>query len=563
MKGLRERLAEQAAASQPDDTNSLHLRDYYQSVLDSVGSVVYTVDRDLRITGANRQWDTFALSHGSPHLTRRHIFGSSLLDQMEGAPLERWRTICAQILNGEIPRYLDEVGSEQPYEWRHFSLNATPLRNSQNEIMGITFVASNITQLKKAEYEMYQRIVQIRGLQQVAQATSGWADRRRVYKQVTADIARLFDAEKCVIFLWDENSGNLQAQEPAYGLAGRKLADLSLDMGHPADPDSLWLDLEQKDYILLNEGDEAPADMVEASAQVDRLAAVLGILRVSGRIHGAILVAGRPVPFTSQDGELLALFAVPTALSIENSELNRRLLDRSQQLAITRDEMNRVIKAHQAARMPLGVIRGYLEVMLGGTLGPLSDEQHEALRMLLDRTRSIVRLIVHTSTLRLPTDAERSEKVYLGDLVRAALNKRQAKIQETELQLTTHLPAPRDEASTIMGDPDMLLRVFEGLLDNAIKFNRPLGTIEVSLQISSGIVRIAIADTGIGISPERLGRIWRDTRISQIPNPTGLTEIKRIVEGHGGQVWAESRLGEGSTFHVVLGRPTGSMNASN
>lgn len=552
MKGLRERLLEKAAANHLDGADPETLRDYYQSVLDSVGSVVYTVNRDLRLTGVNRQWDDFALTAGGEHLTSAHVLGTHLLDQMRGAPLERWRTVCQQILDGELPRYLDEVASQEPFAWRHYSLSATPLRNSQGEILGITFVASNITQLKKAEHEMLQRLIEIRGVRQVAQTAGTWFERRTVYKQVTSDIAHLLGADRCVIFLWDEHTGNLQAQQPAFGLSGGRLAQLTLDMGHPADPDSLWPVLEEKDYVLLDGDNDLPADAVNAADNVGRLAAMLGVLRVSGRIRGAILVAGRDRPFTDSDGQLLAIVAVPTALSIENADLNERLLDRTQQLATTRDELDRLLKLKEGIRTPLSVIRGYLELLRDGAMGPLPEAQQPTLQMVLDKTQAIIGLINRISPPRFPHDATRYEKIHLADLVRRVLDRRLATIRQAGLRLVTQLPAPRDDGSVTLGDPDMLFRAFDTLVDNAIRFSRDGGPLQVSLQVAGDILCVEIADSGTGIPADQLLRIWKPQRRREHGDTINLAEVKRIVEGHGGQVWAESVTGQGSTFHVVL-----------
>ena len=555
MKRLRERLLEKAARTEWTAADPVLVRDYYQSVLDSVGSVVYTVNRDLRITGVNRQWDAFALTNGGEHLTSEHVLGTDLLDQMSGVALERWRTVCQKILDGELPRYLDEIASEEPFVWRNYSLTATPLRDSRGEILGLTFVATNITQLKKAEHEMFKRLVELRGLRQVASTTITWSDRRKVYKQVTADIAHLLSADKCVIFLWDENSGHLQAQEPAFGLAGRKLADLTLDMGHPADHESLWTDLEEKDYILLNEGDEAPDSMVETSAQVDRLAAVIAMLRVSARIHGAILVAGRERPFSDPDGQLLALFAVQIALSIENAELNRRLLDRAQQLATTQTELERTVKFKEAIRMPLSVVRGYLELLLDGLQGPVPEGQATTLRMVLDKTRAITSLINRISPPRFPHDATRYENLCLADLVRRSLDQHISAIKAAGLELCTELGPPDDKASATIGDPDLLFKAVDALVDNAIKYNASGGTIHTSLNVLNEIVCLKIADSGVGIPAHRLPQIWKPRPRNGGSDPTNLAEVKRIVEGHGGQVWAESTPGQGSEFFVALRRP--------
>jgi signal transduction histidine kinase len=553
MEGLRAGWLEQAASNLLSDIDPKVVRDYYQSVIDSVASVIYTVDRELHIVGVNRQWDVFALANGGEHLTSEYILGTPLLSQMRGAPLKRWRTVCQQILSGQIPRYLDEVACGEQVIWRYYTLAANPFRDSQGEIWGITFVATNITQLKRAEAEMLRRLVEIRGLRQVAHAAGARFDRRAFYKQITADIAHLFDAEKCIIFRWGESSGHLQAQVPGFGLTGRELRDLSLDIGDPADPTSLWPDLEEKDYILLNEGDDAPDSMVEASARVDRLAAMMAVLRVSGRVHGTILVAGRDRPFSEQDGQLLAVFAVPIILAIEDAELNQRLLDRTRQLAAAREELKRMTKVAESIRRPLTVVRGYLEFLLDGILGPVPEGQTATMNILLDKTRDVTSLVNRLSpSQQFLSDDTCYELIHLSDLVRRAVDTRSTSIKQAGLDLATQLPAPDDEEYITAGNPDLLFNVFDALLDNAVKFSPNGGTIHISLHEASEIVYVKIDDPGVGLSSHHLLQIWQPKERGKHSDSISLAEVKQIVEEHGGQVWVESQSGRGSTFYVAL-----------
>ena len=557
MKGLRVKLLEQAASNPFATADPAVVRDYYQSVIDSVNSVIYTVDRELRITGVNYQWDAFALANGGEHLTSVHILGTSLLSQMSGAPLERWRTVCQQILSGQTPRYLDEIACEEQNAWRYYTLAANPLKDGRGEILGITFVATNITQLKKAETEMLRRLVEIRGLRQVAYAAGVRFDQRAFYRQVTASIAHLFDAEKCIIFRWSKRSGHLQAQAPAFGLTGRPLLDLSLDIGDPDDSESLWQDLEEKDYILLNEGDDAPDSMIETSARVDRLAAMLAMLRVSGRVHGTILVAGCDRPFSAQDGQLLATFAVPIVLAIEDAESNQRMLDRTRQLAAARGELERMTKVAETLRRPLTIVRGYLELWHDGVLGSVPKGQMGTMSLLLDKTRDIASLVNQLLPSQFLPDATHCESIHLADLVRQVLDKRATSIKQAGLDLVSHLPTSDDEKCMTIGDPDLLFNAFDALLDNVVRFSSDDGTIQVSLHESSDIIYIKIDHTGADIPAHHLLQIWQPQEQTGPSDPTDLAEVKQIVEQHGGHVWAESQPGQGSSFYVALPRMTG------
>jgi signal transduction histidine kinase len=529
-------------------------QDYYQGVIDSVDSVIYTVDRDLHLVGVNRRWNEFARSNGGEHLVEEQALGTWLLDQMHGEPLARWRKVCRQILDGEIPRYLDEVASEEPFPWRHYALTASPLQNKSGEILGITFVATNITQLKRAEVEMLERLVEVRGLRQVAQAAAGQFVQRSFYRQVTADIAHLFDAERCIIFRWDRHSGHLRAQIPAYGLSEDRLADLELDVGDPADPASLWQDLEEKDFILLNEEGDLPDEMDGGSARQERLAAMMAVLRVSGRVHGTLLVASRGHPFAQRDGQLLAAFAVPVVLAIEDAELNQRLLRRSQQLASAQEELARLIKMAESMRMPATVLRGYLELLTEGALGPTPEKQLPTVTLLRDKARQVADLLDRLSAGRSVSLGKRYQLLHLSDLLSLAVERWRGAAARAGLELTVTLPASKVGRGLTTGNPDALYEVFDALLHNAVKFSPNGGAIRVSLHESDEIVYVQIDDPGVGMPTPRLLQVWQPREQSEPADTMGLAEVKRIVEEHGGQVWAESAPGQGSTFYVALPR---------
>jgi PAS domain S-box-containing protein len=552
MKGLRARLLEQAASDAADDADSWIARDYYQSVIDSVASVICTVDLNLRVTGVNRRWDDFAGEILGESFTGEYILGVNLLDLMKGAVLRRWKEICPKILRGQMPLYLDEVICNQQVTWRHFTLAACPLKDRQGNILGITFVATNISQLKKAETEMLKRLVEIRGLRQVTQVAGGWFDRRAFHKQLTADIAHVFGAEKCILFRWGEDSGQLQAQAPAYGVSGRELIDLTLDIGDPDDRGSLWQEMEEQDYILLNEGDKVPNGMAETSARVDQLAAMMGVLRVSGRIHGIILVAGRDRPFTDQDGQLMAMLTVPIVLSIEDAELNRRLLARVHQLAAARDELARMTKIAESIRMPLTVVRGYMELLADGALGTVSKDQVSTLKMLVEKTGEIASAVDHLLPSQPLSGSDEDERINLEDIIRRVCSRRIADAQLAGLNLVIQPSLTGSEQQYItIGNRDSLIQAFDALLNTAVRSSTGSGVIYVSLHESHKIFYVKVGYPGSSPPAHETGDVWQ----SQENIGTGAASLavaKRIIEEHSGQVWSQTPEDHDGAFYVVL-----------
>jgi signal transduction histidine kinase len=135
----------------------------------------------------------------------------------------------------------------------------------------------------------------------------------------------------------------------------------------------------------------------------------------------------------------------------------------------------------------------------------------------------------------------------------------------TEAQLTATSAGVSLEATDIpqslklKGDAIGIKQVITNLVDNAIKYNRPQGTVNVSARAEGPRAIIEVRDTGIGIAEteqqhifDRFYRVDKSRSRSQGGSGLGLAIVKKIVEEHGGTVSVESNLGEGSTFRVVL-----------
>jgi heavy metal sensor kinase len=145
--------------------------------------------------------------------------------------------------------------------------------------------------------------------------------------------------------------------------------------------------------------------------------------------------------------------------------------------------------------------------------------------------------------------------VRLDTLVEAAMERVRAPAERSGLS-TGIDPLP---ALVLDGDPDRLREVLDNLLENAQKYNRSGGSIRVSLRLDNGQAVIAVIDSGLGIPPEALPRIFdRFFRVDSSRSRRtggaglGLSIVKAIVEAHAGRIEVESRLGQGSTFRVVL-----------
>ncbi len=240
------------------------------------------------------------------------------------------------------------------------------------------------------------------------------------------------------------------------------------------------------------------------------------------------------------------------ALKLE--ELNRRLAEvndlKSQFLATISHEVN----------TPLCLMSEWIYLLADQTLGALTTDQQHALDVVLgayDRLHRLLQQLIdlmhgHEIVLQL-------ESTTVHTLLTPVVETLRARTQAQGLALAVTLPP---EPLLVEIDPRRLTTALEALVDNAVKFNRPQGRVEVLVSALPTSVEVQIRDTGIGIPPGELERVWDafyqvDRRLVREHGGAGigLTLAKRYVELHGGTLTLSSEVGVGTTATLALPRP--------
>lgn len=209
-------------------------------------------------------------------------------------------------------------------------------------------------------------------------------------------------------------------------------------------------------------------------------------------------------------------------------------------------------------RTPLNAIIGFTEVLQDQIPGPLNAEQIEYLGDVHNAGQLLLRLINDVLDLA-KVEAGRLELFYetfpIAQTVREAVTALRGAAEKKGITLQLNLPP---DLGLITADQIRLKQILFNLLSNAVKFTDH-GGVSVTAAIEDGQLHLAIADTGIGIRPEDMQRIF--VEFSQVDDSharrhegtgLGLALSKRLVEAHGGRIWLESQFGTGSVFHVLL-----------
>jgi len=211
-------------------------------------------------------------------------------------------------------------------------------------------------------------------------------------------------------------------------------------------------------------------------------------------------------------------------------------------------------------RTPLTHLRGAAEMALAGP--PDLDRYREALA---DCVEEADRVLVMLNTLMDISEAEsgamqlRSEPVRLAEVVGRAVDlyRDVAEAKGVALEVRLKPDTTPVEDVVVMGDRARLEQVAANLIDNAVKYTPSGGRVDVTVGLEDGQAVLSVRDTGVGISPDELPRIWDrlfrgDSSRTERGLGLGLSFVRAIVEAHGGTVEVQSEPGSGSTFTVRL-----------
>lgn len=204
-------------------------------------------------------------------------------------------------------------------------------------------------------------------------------------------------------------------------------------------------------------------------------------------------------------------------------------------------------------RTPIAVIRSQCEFALSGQAG--EEEKREAFEAVLkqsERMNSIVSQLLLLSRAENGKFVPEREPVELNVLCETVCEELEAMAAERQVELTWNM-----EKLQITGDETLLIRMVNNLVSNAIRYNRPGGSAEVSLRKRGKYAVLTVRDTGIGIRKEDLGQIFSrfyraDRSRSSEGTGLGLSMAAWIARVHGGSIRAESVYGEGSVFTAEL-----------
>jgi signal transduction histidine kinase/HAMP domain-containing protein len=432
------------------------------------------------------------------------------------------------------------------------------------------------TNLERSAAALQRKVIETQTLYAIGQEMTAQVALEPTLRLIVERARALLQAEVCLLalrqgasdtFAFQARSGMLP--EAPIGVSFRPGEGLSGRVVKTATP------MIANDYC--QEYPHSP--FLEAVKAAGVRSAVAVPLKVRGMVIGVLVVTGgSPHQFRPEDQQLLSTLADHAAIAIENAKLYEEVRQYAEDLEAKVDARTRELQASNARlqeldrlksefvsdvshelRTPLTSIKGYIDYLLEGIVGELSQPQKDFLMPVKGNIDRLVRLINDLLDLARIEAGQldlHPVKLSISEVATEVIEMLRPLALVKDIDLGVGVP---EADGVVQADRDKLYQVLLNLTHNALKFTLPGGEVRVRVGVQpDGEVLTVVQDTGEGIPPEEVERIFDKFRqVSLSPVHTrgsglGLTIAKKLVELHGGTMWVSSQLGKGSAFGFTL-----------
>ena len=417
-----------------------------------------------------------------------------------------------------------------------------------------------LNELRQRTDELAQSVEELRALGEVSQAVNSTLDLQIVLETIIAKAAQLSGTEVGAIYVRDEQEEfQLRA---TYGMGEEMIATIR-DMHAGISEAVGQLTEAHEPNQTADLRDLPPTPVNDAILRAGYRARLLVPLVRSGEVMGALVVRRKtPGEFTASMVELLKTFAAQSVLAIQNARLFREIEEKSRQLAMASEHKSQFVSSvSHELRTPLNAIIGLTEMMVTnaarfGTekaLEPLQRVNRAGTHLL-----GLINQVLDLSKIEAGKLELNPQTVELAPLINEVVGTVRQFAEQNNNRLTAEAPG---DLGSLSVDPMRLRQILFNLLSNACKFTKG-GKVNLKarrLVEGRDWIEIAVADTGIGMTPEQQVKLFEE--FTQADRTTaqrfggtglGLAISRKLARMMGGDVTVASEPGKGSVFTVRL-----------
>ena len=545
---------------------------YQSHLLENVNDAVLATDVQFNITSWNR--------------AAEELYGYKVTEVLGRKAQEFIRSDFSDEQRAAAVKALNEGGSYRT-EVLQYDRDSRPfwvegstfvLRESNGQTYGYVSINRDITQRKRAEQQVQRQLKQLNALRVIDIAISSSFDLHLILEILLEQVIAHLSVDAAVVLLFEPQ---LQTIEYAAGRGFRSsaLRYTKLKLGEGLASKAILEGRTIHISALMEMGGKLAEALQAANEEfIDYYGTPL---IVKGEVKGILEIYHRSqLNVDSEWLEFLETLAGQAAIAINdaqlfeslqrsNLQLERRVAERTAELNQLNAELEQANRAKDEflatmsheLRTPLTSILGLSESLLEQRLSSLDEQQQKSLEIIASSGSHLLQLIndiLDLSKIEAGKFDFYAQPVSVNELCKSCLSfiKSQALKKSISVIYTNETTVSR-----IYADPRRLKQILVNLLSNAVKFTAENGRVvlHVNAERDQDLIQFSVIDTGIGIAPEDLPRLFQpfvqlDSRLNRQHPGTGLglALVQRLTDLHGGSVQVESEIGKGSRFTVNL-----------
>jgi len=400
------------------------------------------------------------------------------------------------------------------------------------------------------------KIERLERLLEISRTLSATHDLPQLLQLIISEACQLTHSEVASILLFDSKSGRLRF-EAAPGTHASELREVSVPLDRSV---AGWIFTNARPMVIQDAEQDSRIFRPIDQKLGFHTRSILGVpLVVKNKPIGVLEAVNKSGGghYTEDDLEVLETLAAQAASAIETARLLINIQDTNQELQrLDRMKSDFIAIASHELRTPLGLILGH-STFLKEFIPPKHQEQMEVIIRSAMRLKSIIEDMSTISHNEQGQSRLRREPFSMSQLVEQTVEDFREQAREKMLEIG--FDVPEGNPLIVDGDRDKLAVALSNLVKNAILFTDPGGQVGVKAEGDQDMVKVFVVDTGIGIPPADIERIF--DRFYQVESHLtrkhggmglGLSIAKAMVEMHQGQIWCESKEGTGSLFCFMI-----------
>ena len=400
-----------------------------------------------------------------------------------------------------------------------------------------------------------ERLQKLERLLEISRELASTVELEPLLHRIVDVAAELTSSDQASIMLLDMRTGELRFQ----AARGDQLGQLR-DIPVPVDGSLGGTVFVTGEPIITSDARSDPRHYVSVDEKIDHeTRSLLAVpLQYKDRRIGVLEALNKQndQEFDQTDLEILTTLAAHATVAIETARLVAALQAAYNRLAeLDRRKSDFIAIASHELRTPLGLILGYASALREDAEGAAAGHLEVVVRA-SSRLQHIIESMLNLSYLDTGEMKLHTQRLDICSEVKEACAEHHAMSEAKDLVLDVEVPA---DTVFLEADKEKVRVALDNLISNAIRHTPSGGTVQLRVKDRDSEIEIQVQDSGEGIPSEELERIF--DRFYQVEHHMtrkyggmglGLSIVKGLIELHGGRVWAESRVGEGSRFVIVL-----------